>query len=52
MVANDEISGFNVYINPQQVVNSTQAVKIKASVVMDGIVHEFEVALGLTNSIN
>jgi hypothetical protein len=52
MVANDEISGFDVYISPQQVVNSTQPVKIKASVVMDGIVHEFEVALGLTNSIN
>lgn len=52
MVSNDEISGFEVYINPQQVVSSTQAVKIKASVVMDGIVHEFEVALGLTNSLN
>lgn len=52
MVTNDEISGFDIYINPQQVVNSTQPVKIKASVVMDGIVHEFEVALGLTNSIN
>lgn len=52
MVTNDEISGFDIYINPQQVVNSTQPVKIKASVVMDGIVHEFEIALGLTNSIN
>lgn len=52
MVINDEISGFDIYINPQQVVTSTQPVKIKASIVMDGIVHEFEVALGLTNSIN
>lgn len=52
LVANDEISGFEVYIDPAQVVNSTQAVKVKALVVADGIVHEFEVALGLTNSIN
>jgi len=52
LVANDEISGFENYINPAQVVNSTQPVKIKCTVVMDGIVHEFEVALGLTNSIN
>ena len=52
LVANDEISGFEVYIDPAQVVNSTQAVKVKAMVVADGIVHEFEVSLGLTNSIN
>lgn len=52
LVANDEISGFEIFIDPAQVVNSTQAVKVKALVVADGIVHEFEVALGLTNSIN
>ncbi len=52
LVSNDEISGFENYINPAQVVNSTQPVKITSKVVMDGIVHEFEVALGLTNSIN
>lgn len=52
LMANNEISGFENYINPNQVVNSTQPVKIKSMVVMDGIVHEFEVALGLTNSIN
>jgi hypothetical protein len=52
LVSNDEISGFQVFINPEQVVNSSQPVKVKASVVADGIVHEFEVALGLTNSIN
>ena len=51
MVKDDEISGFDVYINPEQIVNSTAPVKVKASVVADGIVHEFEVALGLTNSI-
>lgn len=52
MVSDDEISGFEVFIDPAQVVNGTQPVKVKASVVADGIVHEFEVALGLTNSIN
>ena len=52
LVANDEISGFEVFIDPAQVVSGTQPVKVKALVVADGIVHEFEVALGLTNSIN
>jgi hypothetical protein len=52
MVGNDDISGFDVFIDPSQIVNSTDAVKVKASIVADGIVHEFEVALGLTNSIN
>ncbi len=51
MVADDEISGYEVYINSQQIVNSTNPVKVKASVIADGIVHAFEVALGLTNSI-
>lgn len=51
MVISDEISGFEVFIDPAQVVNGTQPVKVKALVVADGIVHEFEVALGLTNSI-
>ena len=51
MIIDDEISGYSVFINPQQIVNSTAAVKVKASVVADGIVHEFEVALGLTNNI-
>lgn len=52
LVSDDEISGFEVYIDASQTVNSTQPVKISAKVVSDGIVHEFEVALGLTNSLN
>lgn len=51
MVADDEISGYEVSINPNQIVNSTAAVKVKAVIVADGIVHAFEVAVGLTNSI-
>lgn len=49
---NDEISGYEVLIDHKQVVNSSSPVQVKALVVMDGIVHEFEVSLGLTNSIN
>lgn len=51
MVAVDEISGFDFLIDHKQVVNSDAPVKAKALIVADGIVHEFEIALGLTNSI-
>lgn len=52
MQNNDEISGYEVFINREQVVNATNPVQIRAMVVMDGIVHKFDVSLGLTNSIN
>ncbi len=51
LVVADEISGYEVDINPEQIVNSTAPVVVKASIVADGIVHEFEVSVGLTNSI-
>lgn len=51
MITDDDISGFDVYINEKQVVNSEAPVKVKAEVVADGIVHSFEVAVGLTNNI-
>lgn len=51
MVASDDISGFEVAIDYRQVVNDTNPVKVQALVVADGIVHEFEVAVGLTNNI-
>lgn len=51
MVSEDEISGYEVSINPEQIVSSTEPVVVKASVVSDGIVHEFDVAIGLTNQI-
>jgi hypothetical protein len=51
LITEDEISGFEVFIDPKQVVNSTAPVKVKVSIIADGIVHEFEVALGLTNNI-
>ncbi|AJA67320.1 Protein of unknown function DUF2586 [Myroides sp. A21] len=51
LIIDEDISGFDVYIDSKQVVNSTEPVKIKARIVADGIVHEFEVALGLTNNL-
>lgn len=51
MVVEDDISGFQVSIDHKQIVNSTQPVKVKALIVADGIVHEFEVAVGLTNNV-
>lgn len=51
MVSADDISGFEVSIDYRQVVNDTKPVKVQAQMVADGIVHEFEVAVGLTNNI-
>lgn len=51
MVTSDEISGYEVDIDPNQIVNATAPVIVKASIVADGIVHEFDVAVGLTNTI-
>lgn len=51
MVSDNEITGFDVYIDDKQIVNNTTPVKVKSRIIADGIVHEFEVALGLTNNI-
>ncbi|SHH75077.1 DUF2586 family protein [Flavobacterium johnsoniae] len=51
MVIDDEISGFEIYINEKQIVTDTAPAKVQATIVMDGIVHEFELAVGLTNNI-
>lgn len=51
MNAADEISGFDCYINPQQVLGPSSPLVIKARVVTDDIVHEMDVELGLTNKI-
>ena len=51
MVVANEISGYEVDIDPAQEVNAANPVVVKASIVADGIVHEFDVAIGLTNSI-
>lgn len=51
MQAADEISGFSVYINPQQVLSESSPLMVQAQVVADDIVHEFEVDLGLTKQV-
>ena len=51
MLTDDDISGFEVSIDHKQIVNSTEPVKVKALIVADGIVHEVEVAVGLTNNV-
>lgn len=47
----DLISGGDIYINPKQIVNSTTSLKIKAQVVVDDIIHEISIDLGLTNKL-
>lgn len=51
MVAQENIADFSVYINPKQLAVSTKPFSIKVSLVADGIVHEFDVDLGLTNQV-
>lgn len=51
MVAADEISGYDVYIDPKQVLSETSPLIVKARVQVDDIVHEISVDLGLTNNL-
>ncbi len=51
MQKDEEISGFDFYINPKQYVSDESPIKAKAQVVSNGIVHEFDIDLGLTNEI-
>lgn len=51
MMKADEISGYDFYINPKQYVDDQNPIVAKAQIVMDGIVHEFDIDLGLTNQL-
>jgi len=51
MLAANEISGFDSYINPNQVLSEDSPLVIKARVQVDDIIHEISVDLGLTKSI-
>lgn len=51
MIIDDEISGFNIYIEPKQYLTEAEPLRIKAQLVKDDIVHEFEVDLGYTQQI-
>lgn len=52
MVGANNIADFDVYIDPQQSAVSDMPVKIQVKLVVNGIVHEFEVDLGFTNKID
>lgn len=52
MLAADEISGYDCYIDPKQILSSGQPLIIRAQIVMDDIVHEMDVELGLVSKLN
>lgn len=51
MTASNEISGSEVYIDVAQDLSNDVPLKVKAAVVFNKIIHEFEVDLGLTNKL-
>lgn len=51
MVADKDIADFDIYIDPNQAAVSDKPFKVKAQLVADGIVHEFDIDLGFTKSI-
>ena len=51
MVIDNEISGFDFYINPQQTLTEDSPLKIEGNIVIDSIVFEFEFDLGLTDKL-
>ncbi|QQV91580.1 sheath protein [Winogradskyella phage Peternella_1] len=51
MITDNEISGFDFYINPEQTLSEDDPLLISGQIVVDGIVFEFEVDLGLTDKL-
>lgn len=51
MLVAEEISGYSVYINPQQSPNDQTPLEIKVSIVRDDIVHEIELDLGYSATV-
>jgi hypothetical protein len=51
MISAGNCADFSVYINPNQAAVSTLPFKIDVKIVANGIVHEFEIDLGFTNSL-
>ena len=51
MVAANELSGFDAYINPNQLLSESSPLLIKARLVIDDIIHEISVDLGLSKSV-
>ena len=51
MVADKECSGVGVYIDPEQSLSDGNPLVVKAKVVHNDIIHEFDVQLGLTEKL-
>lgn len=51
MITDNEISGFDFYINPKQVLSENSPLNVKGNIVVDGIVFQFELDLGLTDKL-
>lgn len=51
LVSADNISGYDLYINPSQMAVSQAPFSIQVTMVADGVVNEFDVDLGFTNKI-
>lgn len=51
MESDDDISGYGCFIDPKQILSESSPLLVKAQVVKDDIVHEFDVDLGLVNSL-
>lgn len=51
MEASEEISGYDVFIDPKQILNQNTPLKIKAQIVANNIIFDIEFDLGLTNKI-
>jgi len=52
MEAAGECSGYDVYIDPKQTLSNDQPMVVKAEVVLNDIIHQFTVNLGLTNQLS
>jgi hypothetical protein len=51
MIVDNEISGFDFYINPKQTLAEDSPLQIKGNLAVDGIVFDFEMNLGLTDQL-
>lgn len=51
MVVDNEISGFDFYINPSQTLSEDSPLRIEGNIVIDDIVFSFEFDLGLTDKL-
>jgi len=51
MVIDEEVSGIDVYIDPEQAPSKTVPLTVNCQVVIDGILYEINIPIGLANSI-